>query len=43
MLMHDATAAGQLTTQGACGRSFFVSHALSCHMGGYASIRHNEI
>ena len=27
----------------ACGQSFSVSHALSCHMGGYPSIRHNEI
>ena len=27
----------------ACGHSFSVSHALSCHMGGYPSIRHNEI
>ena len=27
----------------ACGQPFSVSHALSCHMGGYPSIRHNEI
>ena len=27
----------------ACGQSFSVSHALSCHMGGYPSIRHNDL
>ena len=27
----------------ACGQPFSVSHAPSCHMGGYPSIRHNEI
>ena len=27
----------------ACGQPFSVSHALSCSMGGYPSIRHNEI
>ena len=27
----------------ACGQQFSVSHALSCHMGGYPSIRHKEI
>ena len=32
-----------IPSQSACGHSFYVSHALSCHMGGYPSIRHNEI
>ena len=27
----------------ACGQPFSVSHALPCHMGGYPSIRHNEM
>ena len=27
----------------ACGQPLSVSHALSCSMGGYPSIRHNEI
>jgi len=26
-----------------CGKSFSIEHALSCHCGGYTSIRHNEI
>jgi len=25
------------------GKSFSIEHALSCHCGGYTSIRHNEI
>ena len=32
-----------IPSQSACGHSFSVSHALSYHMGGYPSIRHNEI
>jgi hypothetical protein len=27
----------------ACGRSFTIDHALSCPMGGFPTIRHNEI
>ena len=27
----------------ACGKSFTVEHALSCPLGGFPSIRHNEI
>ena len=26
-----------------CGKSFTVEHALSCPLGGFPSIRHNEI
>ena len=25
-----------------CGAQFTIEHALSCHCGGYTSIRHNE-
>ena len=32
-----------IPSQSACGHSFSVSHALSCHMGGYPCIRYNEI
>jgi len=27
----------------ACGKGFSVAHALSCHLGGFTSIRHNEL
>jgi len=27
----------------ACGKKYDVSHALSCHLGGFTSIRHNEL
>ena len=27
----------------ACGKTFSVAHALSCHLGGFTSIRHNEL
>ena len=27
----------------ACGKPFTVTHALSCHLGGFTSIRHNEL
>ena len=26
-----------------CGKTFNVAHALSCHLGGFTSIRHNEL
>ena len=26
-----------------CGRQFSVDHALSCMMGGFPSIRHNDV
>ena len=48
-VFHDALALRygwcptSVPSQCACGHSFSVSHALSCHMGGYLSIRHNEI
>ncbi len=28
--------------QRVCGQSFTIEHALSCHRGGYPTIRHNE-
>ncbi len=27
----------------ACGKPFSINHALSCHLGGFTSIRHNEL
>ena len=27
----------------ACGAGFTICHALSCHKGGFTSIRHNEV
>jgi hypothetical protein len=32
-----------INVQSKCGRSFTVDHALSCPMGGFPTIRHNEI
>ena len=27
----------------ACGKQYTITHALSCHLGGFTSIRHNEL
>ncbi len=32
-----------LPTSCVCGHSFSIDHALNCHMGGFPTIRHNEI
>jgi hypothetical protein len=28
---------------GCCGKAFSTDHAMICHMGGFATIRHNEL